>query len=281
VIQPKSAAAVPNDVAAHYDELDPFYRAIWGTHVHHGYWETGRENTAEAVLNLTRFVATQAGIGPGIRVCDFGCGYGATAEYLEENYRASVTGITISRRQHAYAMTQKKSGSTRQFLLANGLENSLRSQSFDTFIAIESSEHISDKPKFLREAHRLLTSDGRLAIAAWLARESPRRWESKFLLEPICTEGRIANLPTAPEYVEMIEAAGFRDSRFFDLTSKVAKTWRLCALGFLKALCTDGALRRQFFQLDPAQGAFAKSVFRIWLAYHTGSMRYGVFSAQR
>jgi tocopherol O-methyltransferase len=79
----------------------------------------------------------------------------------------------------------------------------------------------------------------------------------------------------------MIEAAGFRDRQFFDLTPKVAKTWRLCGLGFLTALCTDGALRRQFFQLDPAQGAFAKSVFRIWLAYHTGSMRYGVFSAHR
>jgi tocopherol O-methyltransferase len=281
VIQPKSAAAVPNDVAAHYDELDPFYRAIWGTHVHHGYWETGRENTAEAVLNLTRFVATQAGIGPGIRVCDFGCGYGATAEYLEENYRASVTGITISRRQHAYAIARIKSDSVRQFLLADGLQNGLTAQSFDAFIAIESSEHISDKPKFLREAHRLLTSDGRLTIAAWLARESPHRWESKFLLEPICSEGRIANLPTAAEYLAMIEAAGFRDRQFFDLTPKVAKTWRLCALGFLTALCTDGALRRQFFQLDPAQGAFAKSVFRIWLAYHTGSMRYGVFSAHR
>ena len=39
---PQSAAAV----ADHYDELDPFYREIWGEHVHHGYWATGRETAA-------------------------------------------------------------------------------------------------------------------------------------------------------------------------------------------------------------------------------------------
>ena len=25
-------------VADHYDELDDFYREIWGEHVHHGLW---------------------------------------------------------------------------------------------------------------------------------------------------------------------------------------------------------------------------------------------------
>ena len=39
---PQSAA----DVAGHYDELDAVYRAIWGEHVHHGLWRTGREREA-------------------------------------------------------------------------------------------------------------------------------------------------------------------------------------------------------------------------------------------
>ena len=281
MIQPAYAATALPDVAAHYDELDSFYRAIWGTHLHHGYWETGREHTEEAVLKLIRFVATQAHIGAGSRVCDFGCGYGATAEFLEECYNARVTGITISQRQHTYAMARKKFDSAREFLLADALHNGLPAQSFDAVIAIESSEHMADKPKFLCEAHRLLTSGGRLTIAAWLARENPGAWESNFLLEPICAEGRIPNLPTATEYLAMIETAGFRERQFFDLTSKVAKTWRLCAYGFVKALCTNSALRQQFSELDPAHGAFAKAVFRIWLAYHTGSMRYGIFSARR
>ena len=40
-------------VAAHYDELDAFYREVWGEHVHHGYWASGRE-TPEAAADLPR-----------------------------------------------------------------------------------------------------------------------------------------------------------------------------------------------------------------------------------
>ncbi len=39
-------------VGAHYDDLDPFYRSIWGDHVHHGYWRTGKESAAEAAIAL-------------------------------------------------------------------------------------------------------------------------------------------------------------------------------------------------------------------------------------
>ena len=60
MITPHEAIADVAAVAAHYDDLDLFYRTIWGTHVHHGYWKTGKENRQEAVLNLTRLVAEQA-----------------------------------------------------------------------------------------------------------------------------------------------------------------------------------------------------------------------------
>ena len=72
MITPHEAIADVATVAAHYDDLDLFYRTIWGTHVHHGYWKTGKENRQEAVLNLTRLVAKQAGVQAGDRVCDYG-----------------------------------------------------------------------------------------------------------------------------------------------------------------------------------------------------------------
>src|SRR5205085_1479125 len=36
-------------VARHYDELDHFYRNIWGEHVHHGLWRRGDESPEIAV----------------------------------------------------------------------------------------------------------------------------------------------------------------------------------------------------------------------------------------
>ena len=45
MIVPRRAMAT-SDVADHYDELDVFYREVWGEHVHHGLWRTGREPAA-------------------------------------------------------------------------------------------------------------------------------------------------------------------------------------------------------------------------------------------
>src|SRR5690349_13484122 len=70
------------DVATHYDGLDRFYREIWGEHVHHGLWKTGRETPEAATRQLIAEVAERAGIGPGAEVCDVGCGYGGTARVL-------------------------------------------------------------------------------------------------------------------------------------------------------------------------------------------------------
>ncbi len=88
----------PADVAAHYDELDGFYREFWGEHVHHGVWITGRETPQEATRRLVSLVAEQAVVRDGSDVCDVGCGYGATARMLVADYGARVTALTISGR---------------------------------------------------------------------------------------------------------------------------------------------------------------------------------------
>jgi tocopherol O-methyltransferase len=279
MIYPRTNGADGAAVAAHYDELDRFYRAVWGTNLHHGYWRSGDESTAEAILNLSRLIGAQARITTGSRVCDFGCGYGATARFFAQEYGANVTGITISRRQ--YELAQKTTEDNVNFLLCDGLANNLPPQSFDALVAIESSEHIGDKPGFFQEAQRLLRAGGRLVVAAWLAREHATRFEAKILLEPICEEGRLPSMATAAEYLAMFEAAGFREPTFVDLSRDVRKTWSVCAYRLLKTIASNGALRRELLRRNWDNRVFAKTVFRIWLAYRTGSMRYGVFSATK
>ena len=279
MIYPRANGADGAAVAAHYDELDRFYRAVWGTNLHHGYWQSGNESTAEAILNLSRLIATQAQITTGSRVCDFGCGYGATARFFAQEYGAKVTGMTISRRQ--YEVAQNTAGDNVNLLLCDGLVNNLPAQSFDALVAIESSEHIGDKAAFFQEANRLLRPEGRLVVAAWLAREQATRFEARFLLEPICEEGRLPSMATAAEYLAMFKTAGFRDPEFADLSRNVRKTWSICASRFVKTIGSNAELRRELLQPDWGNRVFAKTVFRIWLAYRTGSMRYGIFSATK
>ena len=279
MIYPRANGADGAAVAAHYDEIDRFYRAVWGTNLHHGYWQSGDESTSEAILNLSRLIAKQARITTGSRVCDFGCGYGATARLFAHEYGAEVIGLTISRRQ--YELAQNRGGDNVKFLLCDGLVNNLPAQSFDALVAIESSEHIGDKAAFFQEAHRLMRPGGRLVVAAWLAREHATTFEARFLLEPICEEGRLPSMATAAEYLAMFEAAGFREAQCADLSRNVQKTWSICASRFIKTIGSNAELRRELLQPDWGNRVFAKTVFRIWLAYRTGSMRYGIFSATK
>jgi tocopherol O-methyltransferase len=281
MITPRATIADVAAVAAHYDDLDPFYRSIWGDHVHHGYWISGKEAPDEAVLNLTHLIAERAGIGPGTRICDIGCGYGATAMILARDYGATVTGITVSKKQFELARSLASDAGNPRFLLGDALENGLTSASFDSVIAIESSEHMPDKLKFCAEAFRLLRPQGRLVIAAWLTREQPKSAEIKLLLEPICDEGRLPSLASASEYLEMLSNAGLQDVKFLDLTTRIRKTWSLCAARFIRKSITDPAFRRRWRDPRLANRVFAKTVFRILLAYKIGSMRYGIFTATK
>ena len=268
-------------VAQHYDDLDPFYRELWGDHVHHGLWITGLENPAQAVENLIACVARCLELDPGQHVCDVGCGYGATAQWLAEHHGVRVTGLTISAIQAQRASERSTGSSQLRFLWRDWLDNGFETGSFDHIVAIESSEHMADKQHFFDEAYRTLRPGGRLAVCAWLARSDPRPWEVRHLLEPICREGRLPGMGNEAEYREFAERAGFTVEAFEDLSLRVRRTWGVCAVRLARKLLVNRSYRR--FLLDARAGnrIFALTLLRIWAAYHTGSMRYGLLVARK
>jgi tocopherol O-methyltransferase len=270
------------DVASHYDELDRFYRDIWGEHVHHGLWLRGDETQAQAVHQLAEWVAREAAVGQGSRVLDIGCGYGATAQLLAEEFGAEVTGITISPRQHATAQARAVGAclSHPTYLLGDWLMNTLPAESFDAAIAIESSEHM-EKAGFFAQAWRVLRPGGRLVVTSWLSREVPSARQQRWLLEPICREGRMPHLGTESDYRRLAAEAGFAIERFQDVTRQIARTWPMIVRVFLQNLLRKPAYLR--FILDPrSQNAvFGLTIVRLWIAFRTGAMRYGVFTLKK
>jgi tocopherol O-methyltransferase len=281
MIVPRADVADAAAVAAHYDELDDLYRSFWGTNLHHGYWITGKESAEEAAANLTRLVANQAGMKPGDRVCDLGCGYGAAAILWQREFGAAVTGITISEKQFLHGRSAAAGNSNIQLLCGDALESGLPSQTFDVVTAIESSEHMPDKARFFAEAHRLLRPGGRCVVAAWLTRDRPYSTEAKYLLDPICREGRLPSMASVMEYRSMLIATGFHDIHVSDLTKQVRKTWSICASRVIRRFLGNSSFRRLLANRRFTNRVFAKTVFRIWLAYQIGSMRFGLFTAQK
>jgi tocopherol O-methyltransferase len=292
------------DVARHYDELDRFYRDIWGQHVHHGLWLRGDESRDLAVRQLAEMVAREAGVGEGTRVIDIGCGYGETARLFAKEFGADVTGMTISEAQYAIAAAKDEGGRMKDevptsssapqgilhpssfilhpsFVLGDWLANDLPAESFDAGIAIESSEHMPDKPAFFAQAHRVLRSGGKLVVCSWLSCESPTRNQVRWLIEPICREGRMPEIGTANDYRRLAADAQFEVERYQDVTRQIARTWPMIVRVFLWNLLRKPAYLR--FILDPASqnAIFAITIVRLWIAFRTGAMRYGVFTLRK
>ena len=264
-------------VASHYDELDGFYRDVWGDHVHHGLWRNGAKTRAEAVLEMARFVARKAGVTPGSRVCDIGCGYGATARMLAEECGASVTAITISPVQHAYGQGHASAAGNPAHVLGDWLHNDFAEASFDAAIAIESSEHMPDLGAFFAQAFRVLRPGAVLVVNAWLSCDAPTDFQRDWLLEPICREGRMPIMATAGEYECIGQEAGFVFEHLEDVSSEVARTWREITRAFAWKLIREPEYLRFLFNDHARNRIFALTIFRLRFAYRFGAMRYGVF----
>ena len=263
-------------VAEHYDELDQFYRDVWGYHVHHGLWLRGNESHHEATLQLVRHVAEAGHITRGRRVCDIGCGYGATARMLAADFGADVTGVTVSAAQFRYAESNPAPGVT--IVLGDWLNNPLEDSSFDAAIAIESTEHMADLAGFFRQASRVLRPGGRLVVCAWLAHPRASAAHRKLLLEPACREGRMARIGLFAEYRRHFEESGFTVEQEEDVSREVKRTWPLCAAGFAARLARDPRYLRFLFNRHRRNRIFALTIFRIWIAFETGALRYGILT---
>lgn len=268
--------ASPDEVAAHYDALDGFYREIWGEHVHHGLWRSGRESREEAVQALCETVAHELGLSAGARVCDIGCGYGATARFLARDRGYQVTAVTISRAQCAFAQSLEPGASNPIYLAADWLENELPTGSFDGLIAVESSEHMPSLSRFFQQARRVVREQGRLVVTAWLSADVPSAWQRRFLLEPICRAGRMPAMATLGEYEKAAAAEGFELVRLQDLTREVAPTWLQIGWSFVRSL--DRKLRHLRVLLHARNWGFGLAALRLTLAYRLRAMRYAIFT---
>lgn len=271
---PQTAA----DVAGHYDELDETYRSIWGEHVHHGYWRTGRETPEQATEALIALVAERLDLAPGQQLVDIGCGYGGSAAWLAAHHEVAVTGFTLSEAQWAIAAARP---GPLVFHCRDWLENGLPDAGFDRAFAIESSEHMPDKARFLAEAARVLKPGGRLVVCAWLARTGAGRLAVRHLLEPICREGRLPGMGTREEYETLAADAGLDLLSYDEIGPQVRRTWSICARRTVRRLVVDRGFRRFALARTTRNRAFLLTLPRLMVALRTGAMRYGVFTWEK
>ncbi len=271
----------PADVAGHYDELDDFYREVWGEHLHHGLWTTGRESTARAVRALIDQVVRRAQVTAGDRVVDVGMGYGGTSRVLASEYGARVTGLTLSPRQYAYARSLDPYATNPVYLQRDWLHNDLSGESADAIVSIECIGHVTNKVRFFEEVHRVLRPGGRLALTAWLSGPNPSDQEQRKYLTPICEEGRLGGLVTADELRAAAQEAGLVVDGLECLGDRVRRTWSVVVRRVLRRVATHPRYLRFLLDKQARERGFARSLFRMGPAYRSGALDYGLLWGRR
>jgi tocopherol O-methyltransferase len=264
-------------IREHYDQLSFFYRAFWGDHIHHGYWEAD-ESPSAAQERLIARLAGRANIPRCGRVLDVGCGLGGSSLWLARNLDCSVLGITISPEQAAMASRRAQEEDLERrvaFAVKDANHLDLPAESFDAVWVIECSEHLEDKPAFFRSCARVLRPEGRLALCAWLANDNPSP-EQAALVADVCRAMLCPSLGSRREHLRWLAGAGLVKVEAEDLTRRVERTWDLC-----QALLETPEVKDLLPTVDERTRDFLNSFPNMRRAYATGAMSYGMFTARK
>jgi cyclopropane-fatty-acyl-phospholipid synthase len=101
-----SKTQAKKNIEYHYDLGNDFYR-LWldDTMTYSSaLFRTGQESLERAQIQKYESMVDQMGASPGDHVLEIGCGWGGFAEYAARERGLRVTGLTISRAQHDYAV---------------------------------------------------------------------------------------------------------------------------------------------------------------------------------
>jgi cyclopropane-fatty-acyl-phospholipid synthase len=159
----QTRAHAKEDIRSHYDIGNDLYAAMLGRTMAYscGYW--GQATTLDEAQDAKHdLICRKLGLGPGMRLLDIGCGWGALAKHAAERYQAIVTGVTISPAQAALARTRCAG------LPVEILEQDYRDAAgtFDRVASVGMLEHVGphNYTTFFDVAKRVLTPDGLLLL---------------------------------------------------------------------------------------------------------------------
>ena len=105
-LRSNSRAQARKNIAHHYDLGNDFYR-LWldDTMTYSSaLFRSGQESLERAQVEKYASMVDQMDARPGDHVLEIGCGWGGFAEYAARERGLRVTGLTISRAQHDYAV---------------------------------------------------------------------------------------------------------------------------------------------------------------------------------
>jgi tocopherol O-methyltransferase len=269
-------------VLRYYDATWFDYRVLWMNHrnrsMHLGYWDADTHGHADSLLRMNHVIAELAGIRPGERVLDAGCGVGGTALWLAAERGATVVGVSVHGRQvqRARRYAESRGLSDRcSFSRQDYAQLRCDDASFDVVWALESVCHAADKRPFLAEAYRVLRPRGRLVVADFFRTPRPHTPEGEAQLADWLQGLAMADLPTTEEFRTWVGEAGFGPLRVEDISAQVVPSLlRLYRLG-TTFIVGETVLHGLGLRSGAAHGNI-RSSRSIWTTFRSGLWHYAI-----
>ena len=247
-MRPNTLSGAKRNIAKHYDLGNDFYGAWLDPSMTYSaaLFATQGEDLTPAQARKYRTLARLAGLRPGDRVLEIGCGWGGFAFWAAREIGCRVTALTISKAQHEHAkMHLQGSG------LAERVELRLQDYrecqgTFDAIVSVEMLEAVGERywPTYFRSLQRCLRPGGRAALQVITIDDrhfEAYRRNADFIQRHIFPGGC---LPSPTVLRAGIESAGFRltadqgYARDYDRTlelwtERFAQAWpEIAKLGF-------------------------------------------------
>ena len=219
-LQSNSRSQAPKNISYHYDLGNEFYR-LWldDTMTYSSaYFKTGQESLEAAQNQKYAALIDAMGAQPGDHVLEIGCGWGGFAEFAARDRGLRVTGLTISREQHDYAVARiDRAG------LSDRVEIKLQDYrdekgTYDGIASIEMFEAVGEKywPVYFDKLHTCLKPGANATLQ--IITVADFRWEAyrkgiDFIQKFIFPGGM---LPAPKVLIQQVERAGLEVAKSFE-----------------------------------------------------------------
>lgn len=272
-------------ISHHYDVSNAFYEMVLGPSMTYScaVFRSPDDSLEDAQRRKVDLVARKLELGPGVRLLDVGCGWGAMAIHAAREYGASTVGITLSTAQQRYATAQAQlAGVTDlvEFRLQDYRD--VHDGPFGAISSIGMAEHVGRRslPAYSQQLFDLLRPGGRFLnhaigrpvsfdpdpdpskvseasrqVRIALGVRGPSRIYSPFIERYVFPDGELHEVGTM---VSMFQAHGFEIRHLESLRENYALTLRHWVANLAK-------------RFDEAVDQVGEERARVWRLYMSGS----------
>lgn len=257
------------NIHAHYDLGNAFY-CHWldDTMNYSSAWFNGntQQSLADAQRAKIRRALDEVRVQPGQRVLEIGCGWGAVAETVAAERRASLTGVTLSTEQLVFGQQRLRDAGLAQLTdLRLQDYRDIDDGPYDAIVSIEMFEAVGQAywPEYFNVLARNLKPGGRACIQSITIRDDlfERYARSTDFIQQYIFPGGM--LPSNEVFIRHAQAAGLKVERSFAFGPDYAETLRRWRTPFqaneqaIRALGFDTRFMRTWdFYLSYCEAAF-------------------------